>query len=368
MYDAIVVGAGPSGGRISSNLAQKGFKVLMIDLKSEIGKPNHCSGLVDERVVKLVGYDLVIDKPERAEIITPLSSFSLSSKKMFVLDRIALDKKLSDLAQASGAEIFLKTRFNAYSVKEGEIDVYTSGKEGFNEYKTRFLIGSDGPMSQVRNFTGIKAPKMLPSLQFDVAEKSDNVKLYLDRNKTPEFFSWEIPHENETEIGASGKGSFDVVNNLVGRKKIIRKRGGIIPIGPTELGKNNIFLTGDSAGLNKATTGGGLYAALKSSDSLSDAIFLDEGILENYQRIWYSNFGKEIKRDYTLRRLFDRFEKYYHLWVPIMEANVNGINMIGDIDYPSKLLLYLVTVSPLKINKIIKDIILLSDQTRNYSK
>lgn len=368
MYDAIVVGAGPSGARISANLASKGFKVLMIDLKSEIGVPNHCSGLVDERVVKLVGYDLVIDKPEQAEIITPLSSFFLYSKKMFVIDRIRLDKQLSEIAQSYGADISLRRRFFNYSLKDHEIHVLTSGNGGFMELKTRFLIGSDGPLSQVRNLSRIKSPKLLPSVQFDVASRSEEVKLYLDRTKTPEFFSWEIPHNGETEIGASGIGSLDTVASLASDRKIINKRGGIIPLGPTDLGTGNVFLTGDSAGLSKATTGGGLYAALKSSDSLSEAILTEGNILKNYRRIWYSNFGKEIKRDFMLRRLIDRFEKYYQLWIPFSTANIEGINSVGDIDYPSKLLLYILAASPLKINEIIKDIILLSDRNHNYSK
>lgn len=368
MYDAIVVGAGPSGARISANLASKGFKVLMIDLKSEIGVPNHCSGLVDERVVKLVGYDLVIDKPEQAEIITPLSSFFISSKKMFVVDRIKLDKKLSEIAQSSGVHIALRRRFFNYSIKDNEINVLTSGMGGFIEFRTRFLIGSDGPLSQVRNLSRIKSPKLLPSVQFDVDERSSKVKLYLDRTKTPEFFSWEIPHNMETEIGASGIGSLSTVASLASKKKIVNKRGGIIPVGPTDLGMGNVFLTGDSAGLNKATTGGGLYAALKSSDSLSEAILMDGNILKNYRRIWYSNFGKEIKRDFVLRRLIDKIEKYYQVWIPFSKANIKGINSVGDIDYPSKLLLYVLAASPLKVNEIIKDIILLSDRNHNYSK
>ncbi len=226
MYDSIVVGAGPSGGRISANLSSKGYKVLMIDLKSEIGIPNHCSGLVDERVVNIVGQDLV----------------------------------------------------------------------------------------------------------------------------------------------ASGKGALEVVKHITGNRNIVRKRGGIIPIGPTELGLENIFLVGDAAGLNKATTGGGLYAALKSADSLSMAINKGSNILENYKKIWYNNFGKEILRDYEMRKILDKMEKYYKLWVPYVLTNVRGINAIGDVDYPSKILLYLMASSPLKINEIIKNFILLSNRNHNYSK
>ncbi len=368
MYDSIVVGAGPSGGRMSANLSSKGYKVLMIDLKSEIGIPNHCSGLVDERVVNIVGQDLVIDKPQTAEIITPVTSFKLNSKRMFVIDRVALDKKLSEMAESEGSILKKRTRFLKYRINGKEIIVETFGTEGYVEYKTKYLIGADGPLSQVRNLSGIKSPVILSSVQFDIKEKNDSVKLYLNRDKTPDFFSWEIPHNTENEIGASGKGALEVVKHITGNRNIVRKRGGLIPIGPTELGLENIFLVGDAAGLNKATTGGGLYAALKSADSLSMAINNGSNILENYKEIWYNNFGKEILRDYEMRKILDKMEKYYKLWVPIVLTNVRGINAIGDVDYPSKILLYLMASSPLKINKIIKDFILLSNRNHNYSK
>lgn len=367
MYDAIVVGAGPSGARISGNLSSKGFKVLMIDLKSEVGVPNHCSGLVDERVVKMVGYDLVLDRPERAEVITPVSTISLRSNRMFVLDRVKLDKKLAEISVSEGTILKLGTKFTGYSYDRGVIKVFTSSGGAIQEFETRILIGSDGPTSLVRNFTGIRAPRLLPSVQFDVEEKIDQVRLYLDRNKTPDFFSWEIPHLDENEIGASGRGALETVKNLARGKKIIRIRGGVIPVGPTDLGSKNVFLTGDSAGLNKATTGGGLYAALSSSDSLAQAITTGENILNNYRKIWRSRFGKEIERDYVLRRMLDRLEKYYKIWVPFIKANNDGINSVGDIDYPSKILIYLMVAGPFKIDKILKEFILMPSQSHNYN-
>ncbi len=348
MYDALVVGAGPAGSNVSYQLSRRGFSVKMVDLKERIGIPNHCSGLVDKRVVDIVGEDLVIDRPLSAVISTPLGSFSLNSQRMRVIDRVALDQKLAAMAQSEGAELSLMTHLTEFHQKEKGIVVTLKSRRGFERVDARYIIGADGPTSAVRRNLGIRAPKLLASLQFDLSRKSESVKIDLDRRKTPDFFSWEIPSGNEVEIGASGLNSEELVRKMAGNDRVVRKRGGLIPIGPTDLGKGNGFLIGDSAGLSKATTGGGLYAAINSGNALTAAMESGHNVLMDYQKNWKNSFGTEVKRDYTIRKLMDRFEKYYGLWVPLVSSSLSGINRVGDVDYPSKTLLYMLYSLPLR--------------------
>ena len=356
MYDVLVIGAGPAGSNVSYQLSKKGFRVKMVDLKERVGIPNHCSGLVDRRVVDIVGEDLVIDRPSEAEISTPMGSFSLSSHRMRVVDRVLLDQKLAAMAQSEGTDLSLMTMVT--DVREGSdgIIVHLKSKNGFETTRARFVIGADGPASTVRRNLGIRAPKLLSSLQFDLARRSENVKINLDRRRTPDFFSWEIPSGNEAEIGASGTNSEEVVRSMVGKDRVVRRRGGLIPIGPTQLGKGNSFLIGDAAGLSKSTTGGGLYAALKSGDALACAIQNGGNVLQEYQRNWHGSFGIEIRRDYNIRKLLDRYEKHYNLWVPLVSSSISGINTVGDVDYPSKTLLYMLFSFPLHFPKALKGI------------
>jgi flavin-dependent dehydrogenase len=199
----------------------------------------------------------------------------------------------------------------------------------------------------VRRNLRIKAPKLLTSIQYDVSKKSDKVKINLDRKETPDFFSWEIPNGGEDEIGASGSRSEEAVRRMSSGETILRKRGGLIPVGPTELGNGNAFLIGDAAGLSKATTGGGLYAALKSGEALSNAFESEGPILRSYERFWQRSFGAEINRDYRIRKLMDRFERHYRLWVPLAKSSLSGINKVGDVDYPSRTVLYILGSLPL---------------------
>ncbi len=357
MYDALVVGAGPAGSNISYELSRKGFRVKIIDLKERIGIPNHCSGLVDRRVVDMVGEDLVVGKPASAEVTTPLGSFTLKSDRMRVIDRVALDVKLADMAQSEGAELALRTSLTEFHQSGGRTVSLLKSRKGYEKVESRFIIGADGPASTVRRGLGIRSPRLLSSIQYDVARKSEEVKIYLDRTRTPDFFSWEVPNGDEVEIGASGARSEEVVRGIAGSERVIRKRGGLIPLGPTELGKGGGFLIGDAAGLSKATTGGGLYAALNSGITLSRAIEKGEDVLGDYQKNWQRSFGQEISRDFKIRQLLDRYEKHYWLWVPMVSSSISGVNRVGDVDYPSRALLYILFSFPFRIPSALTDFI-----------
>jgi geranylgeranyl reductase family protein len=357
VYDVLVIGAGPAGSNISYLLSRKGLKVRLLDLKKEVGIPNHCSGLVDQRVVNIVGEDLVINRPDSAEISTPAGSFSLKSERMSVIDRVSLDKKLAEMAVSAGSDLSLGTMLIDFQQKEGFVAAKLKSKGGFEQIEARFIIGADGPTSTVRRNLRIKAPKLLTSIQYDVSKKSNRVKINLDRRETPDFFSWEIPTGREDEIGASGSGSEEAVKRMSSGETILRKRGGLIPIGPTDLGNGSGFLIGDSAGLSKATTGGGLYAALKSGEALSKAFESEGSILRSYEKFWQKSFGSEINRDYRIRKLMDRFEKHYRLWVPLAKSSLSGINKVGDVDYPSRTFLYILGSFPLTFPLVLAEFI-----------
>lgn len=348
MYDALVVGAGPAGSNVSYQLARRGFKVRMVDLKEKVGIPNHCSGLVDKRVVDIVGEELVIDRPPIAEISTPKGSFSLKSDRMRVVDRVALDQKLASMAEAEGTALSLTTQLTEAHQTERGMVARLKSRNGSETVESRFIIGADGPTSSVRRSLGIRSPRLLTSLQFDLARRSEKVRINLDRSRTPDFFSWEVPNGTEVEVGASGTHCQEVVRGMVGRDTIVRKRGGLIPVGPTELGVGNGLLIGDAAGLSKATTGGGLFAAINSGNALTAAIERGSNVLHDYRRNWNNSFGTEVRRDYKIRRLLDRFERYYGLWVPLVSSSLSGINRVGDVDYPSKTLLYVLYSLPLR--------------------
>ena len=52
-YDVAVVGAGPVGSTFARHMAEKGFNVVMLEKKKEIGVPLQCAGLLGKQIKKV---------------------------------------------------------------------------------------------------------------------------------------------------------------------------------------------------------------------------------------------------------------------------------------------------------------------------
>ncbi len=370
MYDIITVGAGPAGSYFSGLASKNGFKVLQLDFKSEIGIPNHCSGLVNERIIKYSGDDLVLEKPEGATIFTPQGSIELKNRNMVVIDRIGLDKKLSNEAIESGTILSLNSRFIEFKRENNAIAVYYQRKGKIEKASTKILVGADGPASNVKRNLGISGPLLLPSIQFDIKKRDSNVKIWLNRKKIKDFFAWEVPQGQSSEIGISGRYSLDFPYDLLSnypKIEIFRKRGGLIPIGKSTLGVPGIYLIGDAAVANKATTGGGLLGAFKSAEYLMSSLNKTD-TLTSYRKLWESGFGRDIRNAYFLRKIIDKTEILYNLWYNTFKFSNKVINKVGDVDYPEIAAMAILDISiiyaPILLKYFISDLV----QIHNYSK
>ena len=49
----LVVGGGPVGSAVARDIAKKGYKVVVLEEDSEIGRPVRCSGVVSPKFISL---------------------------------------------------------------------------------------------------------------------------------------------------------------------------------------------------------------------------------------------------------------------------------------------------------------------------
>ena len=107
-YDAIVIGAGPAGSFTAKEIAEKGFKVLLIDMKKEIGKPVQCAEAITEFAFENVGLKTqnkwVKQKINGIKILLPKNRCFYSTVKCLSIDRFLFDKHLVELAVSAGSE------------------------------------------------------------------------------------------------------------------------------------------------------------------------------------------------------------------------------------------------------------------------
>ena len=123
-WDAIVIGGGPAGSTAARYAAQGGASVLVIDGRDPIGSPLQCGELVpsNDEMRRLCP-----DVPDIEDLLrTPEHVISLRTNEMrlvppsgkplrysfegLVLNRVAHDEELVELARSRGVEYLVGTR------------------------------------------------------------------------------------------------------------------------------------------------------------------------------------------------------------------------------------------------------------------
>ena len=112
-FDVTIVGGGPVGCFIATQLAKKGISTAVFEEHQQIGKPMRCAGLVAPRIFQILNV-----KPEPAiqnriygaHIHSPddlVMTVGGDKVKAVVIDRCAFDAFLGRDAIQRGAKVFL---------------------------------------------------------------------------------------------------------------------------------------------------------------------------------------------------------------------------------------------------------------------
>ena len=125
MYDVVIVGAGPVGGRLATELSARGISTLMLEEHAEIGRPFQCAGLVNPPAMQMVGLeDTILQNVDGALIHSPSGIMVPVGKDGRVRTHVVCRKKFDQgvVAQAmnKGAHLWLLSRPTSAEVtKEG---------------------------------------------------------------------------------------------------------------------------------------------------------------------------------------------------------------------------------------------------------
>ena len=337
-----IIGAGPAGCHTACLLARAGKEVQIFEEHNKIGEPAHCTGIVTSSIKNIIRIknDLVINEVDKVKIFSPNKKFielKLKNKNL-ILDRKKFDNYLADLAVKEGTKIFLGYRFMDYKDKKIRLK-YESGNEVFS--KTGYLIGADGPLSQVaRSCNLFGKRRFMTGVQARVKLKNENsVEFYPFIGN----FSWVVP-ENE-EIVRLGVAAYDKVKEhfdnflklkKIDKKKIIETQGGLIPLYNPKIKteRENVFLVGDAATQIKATTGGGIIQGLIGAKCLAEAIVKNK----DYNREWKKRLARELWLHLKIREILDKFkEKDWNFLINLFNKEKNkGVIEKFDRDHISK--------------------------------
>jgi digeranylgeranylglycerophospholipid reductase len=344
-YDAVVVGAGPAGSVAARRLAQRGFRVLLIEKRQEIGVPVRCAEAVgadstrpyieiDDRWVKAHVSTYSIHSASGAWVKIPPTEPTL------VVDRKVFDWELARLASQAGAEVRTRTEATGLLIEQGSvvgIRVNSLGKP--SEVQTRLVIAADGIESQVARWAGLKT--MPPMADYYVGFQyllgnlkgrfdPTNCQYHLDQQAFPGGYGWVFPKGDDTaNVGlviaanrAADVSAQRLLDRFVERKYpeahiLGAVAGGVSATGALKkMVTNGLMAVGDAAHQADPLTAGGINLGMIGADLASqvaaDALArgdVSARVLSEYETRWQNRFGAQHRALYRIRKLLTQMKE-----------------------------------------------------------
>ncbi len=305
--NVLIVGGGPAGS-LSAIALGKEHDVVIVEEHQSAGFPTQCAGLISRDCYEILRKfsNCKINDIRGAFFVAPNGDYVELEGRCggVVIERKVLDRDL--LAKASEfAEVWMKSKF--ISAKDGVAKIIKQGETIKVSYD--FIVGADGVHSTVARCFGFERPQILSAVQIESkfeALSDDMVELFFGSRYSDGFFAYAIPLDETARIGVVSKENPRFyLENLIKRhpslskrvksSKIIELNVGAIPIGLIDFVKGNVVLIGDSAGMVKPYTGGGLFYILKATEILEKNFPNLQKFREEYLRVMGREFGIGMK-------------------------------------------------------------------------
>jgi len=349
MYDAVIVGGGPAGSRVAGRLAEKGYKVLVLEKKGQPGTKSACTGIVGMECVAAfdIQDNVILRKVNSARLFSPSGNtlrLYRQNPQAVVLDRATFDIAMTERAQKVGAEYSFNSHVTDVAKENDSVKV-TAECNGKTQIITgRIAVIACGFNPGLNEKLGLDSYKDYAiGAQVEVeASHLDEVEVYFG-DTAPGFFAWLVPAgQKKARAGLITRENPGLylkkwLAELTGAGKIaaanVPIHYGGIPLKPLSRTYNErLIAVGDAAGQVKPTSGGGIYYGLLSADIAADMLHqaledddLSAKRLANYERGWRKKLGNELRTGYWARRLFERLSnrKIDHLFKIVKDGGID---------------------------------------------
>ena len=335
IYDAIVIGAGPAGAIFAKEIATQApeLSIALINGTSE-DRPKVCGGLLAPDAQKIL-----------AKLDLTLPRHVLEDPQIFAVDTVDLHSRQIRLYQRHYLNMD-RSRFDSFliSLIPENVNIVNGRCTGIefsngiylvtvkigseaSTFSARSIVGADGANSIVRRtFFKTKTPKYVSIQQWFVCDNNDlpHYSCIFDR-KTSDSCSWTIRKDKYYIFG----GAFSAKNcreafdeqkarfeNFIGFElgepvktdacllSTPRKLGDIV------LGKPNVYLVGEAAGLISSSSFEGISSAMLSGKLLATA-FAEKDHRKIFKKYKHSSLKLRLK-------LFTKMQKRWVLCSPLL--------------------------------------------------
>lgn len=302
MFDAFIIGGGPSGATAAEDLARAGKRVALLDRAGRI-KP--CGGAIPPRLIQdfAIPDALIVARVNTARMVSPTGrtvDIAIEGGYVGMVDRDTFDEFLRERAAMQGATRLTGT-FLRIEREDGTTRVIWRDKASGQTHATatRAVIGADGARSDVARaevkggrdisyviayHEVIAAPDGLPG--YDPAR----CDVIYDGRISPDFYGWVFPHGARASVGmGTGIDGVDLKRATADLRAAsgladcatLRREGAPIPLRPLDRWDNgrDLVLAGDAAGVVAPSSGEGIYYAMAGGRAAATAVqaFLRSG-------------------------------------------------------------------------------------------
>ena len=370
-YDIAVAGAGPAGCVVARRCAEAGYNTILFE-KNRLHGLKPCGGFLEPRVLeefeidsRVVDYHVnrffLYSKNHNA-VFKPSYGFGYGTGATVRRERF--DSWLANKAVEAGAELLTSSRCLLAIIDKGKVaGMEVATKKSKKKVRARITVAADGFCSKVARSAGL-IPKyskknFMVGFQKEVylkAPPEGEIHIFLGNKISRCGYGWLFPKKHGYTAGVSCLASrlTDVkalssglnwllkkhpacLDLLKGTKNISEPKLGYIPISQHRtLSCNGLVTVGDAAGQVSATTGGGIYYAMKAAEIASEVIIqsLEIGdnsveFLRKYDSKWKATLGRELHFE---RLLFDMSRIHYTGWQELMlivNKNLISATLVG---------------------------------------
>ena len=288
IYDTIIIGAGPAGLNTARFLQGD---CLILDKKRELGLPVQCGEGISihalERENLTIQPEWVLARIRQIKRIMPNGRYWGNKRETpyaLVLNKAVFEKHLAGLV---AAEIRLNSRVVELKRENDYWTVTTANKD---RYRAKYLVGADGPSSQVAKAGFNYSYTRVAGINFEVGFRKpvamDELQMFFGTQIAPRGYGWIFPYSDHTAnvgllIKSQGKvREFyhrfleTIVKPLYGEYQLGQEKSGVMTISgfPDRVAKDNALLVGDAGAFTDPIFSGGISLALLTGRLAAESI------------------------------------------------------------------------------------------------
>lgn len=348
-YDAIVVGAGPSGSACAALLSEKGCRVLLLD-KEKFPRDKACGDAVGGKALNVLGRlglaeelkrkgflrssGLVFSSPSGEEVEIPLMAEGKEMSGGFVCRRKDFDAIVFENAKGK-CETLEGTEVTDLVFDGGKV-AGVKTKDG-KEFFAKLVIGADGATSVVARKTEYASisPKhycsAVRAYYSGIKGLRGNVEIHFLPESMPGYF-WIFPLSgNEANVGV-GMLLSEITKRKLNLGQVLEKclksrrfagrfdsaklqgevKGWSLPLASAKrkCAGNGFVLLGDAASLidpfSGEGIGNGMLSAAIAADVLGEKLAageMSEADCLAYEKALWKDIGPDVETSYRMQRL-----------------------------------------------------------------